>query len=84
MTDSCEFGSLYISGKLPTYPSPKPRFCPKWEVSVDVGLGEGKVGSLPETYEDPEFYGSSITLKMCCRKKHSNLDLLNTPLKCSA
>ena len=28
-------------GKLPTYPSPKPSFCPKWEVSVNVNLGEG-------------------------------------------
>ena len=27
--------------KLPTYPSPKPKFCPKGEVSVNVGLGEG-------------------------------------------
>ena len=26
---------------LPTYPSPKLTFCPKWEVSVDVGLGVG-------------------------------------------
>ena len=34
-------GSLYVSGKLPTYPFPKPTFCPKWEVSVNVGLGEG-------------------------------------------
>ena len=33
--------------KLPTYPSPKPAFCPKWEVSVNVGLEEGKVGSFP-------------------------------------
>ena len=24
--------------KLPTYPSPKPMSCPKWEVSVNVGL----------------------------------------------
>ena len=23
------FGSLYVSGKLLTYPSPKPTFCPK-------------------------------------------------------
>ena len=23
------FGSLHVSGKLPTYPSPKPTFCPK-------------------------------------------------------
>ena len=34
--------SLYVSGKLPTYPSPKPKFSPKWEVGVNVGLGEGR------------------------------------------
>ena len=32
----------YVSGKLPTYPSPKPTFCPKWEVSVNVCLGRGR------------------------------------------
>ena len=32
--------SLYVSGKLPTYPSLKPTFCPKWEVNVNVGLGK--------------------------------------------
>ena len=37
-------GSLYISGNLSTYPSPKPTFCFKWEVNVNVGLGEGLVG----------------------------------------
>ena len=37
VTGSSHFlGSLYVYGKLPTYPSPKPTFCPKWEVSVDV------------------------------------------------
>ena len=30
-----------VSGKLPTYPSPKTTFCLKWEVSVNIGLGEG-------------------------------------------
>ena len=30
-----------FSKKLPTYPSPKPTFCPKWEVSDNVSLGEG-------------------------------------------
>ena len=35
------FGSLYISGKLPTYPSPKPTFYPKREAGFNVGLGEG-------------------------------------------
>ena len=34
-------GSLYVYGKLPTYPSPKPPFCHKWEVYVNIGLGEG-------------------------------------------
>ena len=34
-------GSLYISGKLPTYPSPKATFSPKKGVSVDVKLGKG-------------------------------------------
>ena len=33
--------SLYVSGKLPTYPSPKPTFWPKWALSVNVGLVEG-------------------------------------------
>ena len=33
--------SLHVSGKLRTYHSPKPTFCPEREVSVNVGLGEG-------------------------------------------
>ena len=35
-------GSLYVSDKLPTYPSPKATLCStcKWEVGVNVGLGE--------------------------------------------
>ena len=33
--------ALYVSGKLFTYRFPKPKFCPKGDVSVDVGLGEG-------------------------------------------
>ena len=40
--------SLCVSGKLATYPSLKPTFCLKWEVSVNVGLGEGwKGGKFP-------------------------------------
>ena len=36
------FGLLYVSGKLPTtYPSPKPAFCPKWELIFNAGLREG-------------------------------------------
>ena len=46
-------GSMYVSGKLPTYPSPNVIFCPKQEVSVNVRFGEGWVGSFPETYIDP-------------------------------
>ena len=30
----------YVPKKLHTYPFPKPTFCIKWEVSVNVGLGE--------------------------------------------
>ena len=41
-----EFGSLYVSGKLPTHPSPKPTFFPKWEVSVMVTPGN-RTQNLP-------------------------------------
>ena len=34
-------GSMYVSGKLPTYPSPNLTFCPTHEVSVNARLGEG-------------------------------------------
>ena len=34
-------GSVKVSGKIPTYPSPKPHFALKWEGSVNVVLGEG-------------------------------------------
>ena len=33
--------AISVSGKLPTYPSPKPSFFPKRELSVNVSLGEG-------------------------------------------
>ena len=36
-----DWDQVRFSGKLPTYPSPKPTFCPQLEVSVNVGLGEG-------------------------------------------
>ena len=44
-------GSLYISGKLPTYPSPKPTFCQKWEISVNVGLRGGVGGQFPRNVQ---------------------------------
>ena len=36
----------------PTYPSLKLTFCPKWQESVNVVLGEGYVGRFPETFND--------------------------------
>ena len=41
------FRSIKVSGKLPTYPSPKPSFYPKRDVSVNVSLGEGVGGQFP-------------------------------------
>ena len=41
---------------MPNYPSPKPTFCPKWQVSVNVGVGEGLVSSFPETKNDPRWW----------------------------
>ena len=37
-----KFGSMYVSRKLPTYPSPILTSCPKREVSVNLGLGRGR------------------------------------------
>ena len=35
------FGSLYVSGKLPTYPSPKPSLTLSSFLGQNVGLGDG-------------------------------------------
>ena len=44
------FGSLYVSWKLPTYPSPKPTLMLTSHLGKNnVDLGEGQVGSFPET-----------------------------------
>ena len=43
-----------ISGKLPTYPSSKPTLTLASNLRQKVGLGEGWVGSFPETYNDPK------------------------------
>ena len=40
----------YVSKKLFTYPSPKPTL--KREVSVIFDLGEGHLGSFPETHNE--------------------------------
>ena len=37
----CSLGSLYVSGKLPTYPSPKPPLTLTFHLGQTVGLGEG-------------------------------------------
>ena len=42
-------GSLYISGKLPTYPSPKPTLTITSHLGKNVGLREGYVGSFSMT-----------------------------------
>ena len=49
-----KFRLIEVSGKLPTFPSPKPSFFPKWEVSVIVSLGAGFLGSFSETLIDPK------------------------------
>ena len=38
-----QVGSLYVSGKLPTYPSPKPTLPLTSHLGQNVGLGEGQV-----------------------------------------
>ena len=48
----------YESGKLPTYPSPKPTLTLPSHLGKNVGLGEGRVGSFPEKYDEQSFLGS--------------------------
>ena len=53
--------SLYTFGKLPTYPSPKLTLTPTSHLGQNVGLGEGYVGSFPETHNDPNgIYGDAL------------------------
>ena len=40
-------GYVNFTGELLTCPSPKPSFCPKWEVSVNVSLGGGVGAQFP-------------------------------------
>ena len=44
---------VYVSGKLPTYPSPKPTLTLTSHLGQNIGLGE-EVGSFPETYPSPK------------------------------
>ena len=48
--------SLHVSGKLPTYASPKPTLTLTSHLVQNVGSGERWVGSLAETYNDPAFF----------------------------
>ena len=36
--------SVQAFGKLPTYPSSDPTFCPQWEVRVNIGVRGGASG----------------------------------------
>ena len=55
ITDQCMYW------ETATHPSPKLTFCPKRQVTVNVRLGEGYVGSFPETYIDPILsWGSGV------------------------
>ena len=47
-------GSIYVSGKLPTYPSPKLTLTLNSQLRQNDGLGEGQVGSFPKTLIDPK------------------------------
>ena len=42
-------GSIQVSEKLPTYPSPKSTLTLTSHLGQNVGLGEGQVGSFPKT-----------------------------------
>ena len=48
-------GSISVSGQLPTYPSPNPTFTLTCYQLTVVGLGEGLVGSCPDTDIDPKY-----------------------------
>ena len=39
--------------QVPTYPSPKPTLTLTCHLGQNAGLGEGYVGSFPETYNEP-------------------------------
>ena len=47
-------GPMYVSGKLPTYPSPNLTLILSSRFGQNVRLGEGWVGNFPETYIDPK------------------------------
>ena len=48
-----EKGSIKVNWKLPTYPSPESTLTLTSHLRQNVGLGEGQVGSFPETLIEP-------------------------------
>jgi len=50
---------VYVSGKLPTYPSPKPTLTLTSHLGQNVGVGE-EVGSFSETYPSPKNQHGSL------------------------
>ena len=67
--------TLYVSGKLSTYPSPKPTLTLTSQLGQNVGLGEaeggGGVGSFSDTYNDPENVPSAVR---CRHPRFRNLN----------
>ena len=45
--------TISLSIKLATYPSPKPTLTLSSHLRKNIGLGEGKVDSFPETFNNP-------------------------------
>ena len=46
--------SIYVSWKVLTYPSQKRTLTLTSHLGQNVGLGEGWLGSFPETYDDAQ------------------------------
>ena len=53
-------GSLYVSGKLSTYPFPEPTLTLTSLLGQNVGLGEEYVGRFPETNDDPNYVSQAL------------------------
>ena len=68
--------SISVSGQLPTYPSPKPTLTLSCHPLTVVGLGEGLVGSCPDTVIDPNHsYHKNLGL-VFTQILHEKLDIL--------
>ena len=56
-----KLGSLYVSGKLPTYPSPKPTLTITSHLGQNVGLGGGVGWQFP-----PPILREQTANNCCC------------------